>query len=60
MVLWCCELCLAENCDVNIKFLHSNGSAAQFFWLSHEDTCRVTIRDKMCIKLNVNLTFISY
>ena len=45
MVLWCCELCLAENCDVNIKFLHSNGSAAQFFWLSHEDTCRVTIHN---------------
>ena len=27
-----------ENCDVNIKFLHPNGLAAQFFWPSHQYT----------------------
>ena len=34
-----------ENYDVNIKFLQSNGPAAQFFRHSLEDTCWIPIHD---------------
>ena len=36
---------LVENCDKNIKFLHTNGPDAQFFQPSLEDTCRIPIYD---------------
>ena len=34
-----------ESCDVNIKFFHPNGPAAQFFRPSCEDTCWIPIHD---------------
>ena len=34
-----------ENCDVNIKFFHPYGPAAQFFWPSCEGTCWIPIHN---------------
>ena len=45
VVLWRCKLHFSIKINVNIKFLHPNGPAAQFLRPSLEDTCWIPIHD---------------
>jgi len=34
-----------EHLDVNVKFLHPNGTASKFFWPHRDDTCWIPVND---------------